>query len=29
VTLTFKDICLLVIAIALVLIWLFGIDITS
>jgi hypothetical protein len=28
-TLTFKDICLLVIALALVLIWLFGIDVTS
>ena len=28
-TLTFKDICLLVIALALVLIWLFGVDVTS
>jgi hypothetical protein len=28
-TLTFKDICLAVIAAALILIWLFGIDITS
>ena len=26
-TLTFQDVCLLVIAIALVLIWLFGIDV--
>jgi hypothetical protein len=29
VTLSFKDICLAIIAITLVLIWLFGIDITS
>jgi len=28
-TLTFKDICLAVIAVALILIWLFGIDVTS
>ncbi len=28
-TLTFKDICLLVIALALVLIWLFGIDVAN
>jgi len=28
-TLTFKDICLAVIAVTIVLIWLFGIDVTS
>jgi hypothetical protein len=28
-TLTFKDICLLVIALALVLIWLFGVDVAN